>query len=249
MTKKNRLTVVALVGWLVIGNVASVSASLVINWQYINTQADTWSFLSDPDVSVVGTGQFRAGGTTAPEIRVQNGEMDLGQPFDSGDLTWDILGGDNTLLSEFGTATGGNFNLEATGSGGTPDTAYSLPVDWFNQVLFEFDSEVTIASIIGDVNGQVFNLTTDWSTFAPEDRYDAVLFTFDNPIGTTPDFSLSATMSMTTPYPGLADDDFQANTYLIQNVSPVPEPTTFGLFGIGMLMLGVRKIRRRFVIG
>jgi len=56
-------------------------------------------------------------------------------------------------------------------------------------------------------------------------------------------------MSMTTPYPELSNDAFRSDVYLFQNVNVVPEPGTFGLFGLGILVLGARKIRRRLQIG
>jgi len=250
MTKVNRVMTAALVGWLVAAIAVPAQAGLV-SWQYFSTtDGVAYLFNSPGTITTVATGQFRAGGTTSPEIRVQNGDMNLGQPYDQGNLTWNITGGNNSLSAGFGTPElGGAFQLEATGSGGTTDSANSLPTDWFNQVLVSIDSEVTIMNIIGDMNGEAFNISTDWSTFAPEDRYDAVLFTFDNAPGTTPTWEMTANMSMTTPYTDLTQNDFMSEVTLFQNIAVVPEPATFGLFGIGLLVLGARKIRRRLQIG
>jgi len=249
MTTRNSWMMAALVGWLVAAIAVPAQAGLV-SWQYFSTtDGVAYLFNSPGTITTVATGQFRAGGTTSPEIRVQNGDMNLGQPYDQGNLTWDITGGNNSLSAGYGGPLAGDFQLEATGSGGTTDSAISLPTDWFNQVLIDLSSDAIIGSIFGNLNGQNFNLGVDWSTGNTDDNYDAILFTFDNAPGTTPVWEMTADMSMTTLLPGLNENDFMSEVTLFQNIAVVPEPATFGLFGIGLLVLGARKIRRRFVIG
>ncbi len=222
MTKLNRWIIVALVGWLMMV-AADISSAGLIRVEYL-TRSEVNSLFGGTGVTIAATGQFRAGGSSSPEIRVQNGEMNLALPYDQGNLTWDIGGGDNLLSAGFGGSRGGFFGLEATGSGGTNDSAYSLPTIWYNQVLVDISSPISFIDIFGDVNGRSFSLATDPDGIDPDLAYDAALFTFDNAEGTTPVWEMSANMSMTTPFLGLADDDFQANVIAIQNFQVVPEP-------------------------
>jgi len=134
-------TLVAILAFIIFCEMTMASTSFT--WQPV-TQAEFGSLLASPDVTVVANGRYRAGGATSPEIRVQNGQMDLGQPFDSGDLTWDIWGANNSLSAGMGGARGGFFGLEATGSGGTSGSASSLPTEWYNHVLIDLSSDTAI---------------------------------------------------------------------------------------------------------
>ena len=238
--------IIGLVAMLMVS--INVVATPMFGWERL-TSAQVTALRGSVDTTVVATGQFRAGGNTSPEIRVQNGEMNLSQPHSTADLIWDTEGGVNSISAGFGTPElAGFFRLTGTGSDGSSGSADTLPTQWFNQVLITYESSLTTSSINGTLNGESFSLSTDYSTFESEDRFDAILFSWYIPHGTAPSFDMSASMSMTTPLPELVGDQFMSDIQLIQNFQVVPEPTTFGLFGIGFLVLGIKKIRRKLIL-
>ena len=199
------------------------TAHAQVSWKRL-TITEANALRQSENTTVLATGQFRAGGV-GPEIRVQDGLMNLSAPFESADLTWDFDGGANTISAQFGTPeVAGRFELAGFGALGSSGSANVLPTTWFNQVLFDFVSPFASILISGNLNGENFSLSTDYLADG-DDMYDAIVFSWWIPHGTSPTFNMTATMSFVdAEFTPLIQDDFLSNVQLIQNVDVIPEP-------------------------
>lgn len=159
------------------------------------------AILNNPTNVIVANAVVRAGGSNVGNYEMAMGEGNSQYDVSNNDITWDI-NGPNSLLLEYDGS--GSLNLTVNG-----ETISVSPGDWFNEILFSF--EIGGADIVFDnafINGTGFDPITVRLVDNPDWDGTSILFT-ENMSGSVTPFTLTGTINLDTPLPGLGNDDFR----------------------------------------
>ncbi len=219
--------------------VVDTFAGPAITWRRFSSQADLTAHLASDDTTTIATSVVRAGGSLSPEVATGN----FTTFTDTADIAWNI-NGDNAFTL-FYNADNGNYSLDVSNINGAVQVNTG-PSAWFNELAFSFGVTIANINFTGNISGESFSLNTSWES-GPV--WDGILFSlpeFD--AGNIESFTVSGNIGISTPFPGLSDNDFRGEAYLVQNIAPVPEPTSMALFFTGIIALATSRFRRKPIL-
>jgi len=219
--------------------VVDTFAGPAITWQRFSSQADLTAHLASDDTTTIATSVVRAGGSLSPEVATGN----FTTFTDTADIDWNI-NGDNAFTL-FYNADNGNYSLDVSNIYGAVQVNTG-PSAWFNELAFSFYGGLAEINFSGNINGESFTLH---APLLVDPSWDGILFSFSEfNAGNIESFTVSGNIGISTPFPNLGNDEFRGEAYLVQNIAPVPEPTSIALFFTGIIALATSRFRRKPIL-
>lgn len=219
-----------------------VGASVII--ESLESESARDVILADEGVSVTATAVIRAGhlgpGASGYELGIGNFETLTDFNDINSEVFWNI-NGDNSFQLSYDTETG-TLLMSVTPDGGVIQSVITEPTDWFNQILFSFESGGVEVDFNGTINDEPFEIHNEvsggqWSGIS--------IALHDNNADNVESFTIVGTIAMSTPLPALGGDQFRGDWQLVKNSAIVPESSTVALVIASFALLVVVGRRRK----